>query len=414
MKKTQLIINKSQQNFNIIDIASIWTGITICLPSFMLGGVLIPSFSFKNAVIISILANLILALLMYLMALPGLKYGYSTAILNRYIFGYPAGNYIPSIAVSISLIGWSSILLNLAGQAAYEITSHYSMGLPAFMIMIITAILIIISSFASPQSINVISKFNLPLMLFILIWISFIIINEYNILELINYKPTGRIKFYEALNIVVGGTIVGAFVSSDICRYSKNKKTIRNGILLGTLPAALLLAIIGMFSRLATSYWNPIYIIKSLGMGIPVLILIILSTWTTIQVSIYSASLSLDNLIPNLSRKNAIIIIGLILITISSLNIINFFESWLIILDNLFAPMIIITLIKYFYFNEEKIKNIDFKVITSIGFSLILNNLITLPFPSFFTSMLWTIITYLLLINCSCIQLKELTKQKLS
>jgi NCS1 nucleoside transporter family len=399
----QLLIDNSQQTFKILDIASIWAGITICLPSFMLGGILVPSFSFKQAILITIVGNLILALLIYLMALPGTYTGSSAALLNRQIFGYPQGNFIPSLAVVISLIGWSAILLNLAGQAAYEIIDYYQISFPPIFIIVIIGFLVLASSFAGPEKIKSISKLSLPALIVIACWLFYQIFSQYNLGELLIYQPTNDFKFMEALNLIVGGTIVGAFVSSDLCRYARSKKEMGLGILLGTLPAATILAIIGILSRLATGYWNPVYIIKSLGMGIPALLLIIISTWTTIQASIYSASLSLSGLLPAITRKTGTLLIGFILILLAVINIMNFFELWLLLLNNLFAPMIAVSLLKYFFYPDNKPKRVDWKVVLSIFGSILLVNLITTPLPSFLVTMLWSCFLYFILQHYSAV-----------
>ncbi len=66
--------------------------------------------------LITVMGNIILALLIYFMGIPGVSKGYSSALLNRYIFGYPVESLFPSIVVLVSMVGyitgtlWSSCL----------------------------------------------------------------------------------------------------------------------------------------------------------------------------------------------------------------------------------------------------------------------------------------------------------------
>lgn len=389
-------IEKNQQDFNATDILSIWSGITICLPAFMLGGILVPSLSFSTAILVTLAGNLILVFLIFLMALPGLKYGYSSAYLNRYIFGYPAGHIIPSIIVILSMVGWAAILLDLAGHATYEILKIYVSDFPVEMLVVIIGSLITFTSFAGHNKIRTISKFNLPSLIIITIWLLFILIKDYNVNNLLSYKPTYDLNIITGLDIVIGGTIAGAFVSSDLCRFAKNKKVLGSGLFWGIIPAAFFLAIIGMFSQLMTGSWNPVQIIGKLGMGVPALILVIISTWTTIQVSIYSGSLALNNILPVITRKKAAVILGIILISFAIMNIMQFFEQWLLLLDNVFAPMIAITLVRYFFHKEElmKYKNVQWTSFIPVFISIYLTRFLPLPVPSTLLAIFWTFLFY--------------------
>ncbi|MEC9488116.1 MAG: cytosine permease [Halanaerobium sp.] len=397
-EENPLVVDKASQTFQTIDILSIWSGITICLPAFMLGGILIPSLSFSNAVLVTIAGNLIIAILVFLMALPGIKQGYSSAYLNHYYFGYPFGHVIPSAIVMVSMTGWAAILLDLAGRAAYEVILPYIPGIPIAIIFIILGILISISSFAGPDRIRQISKLNLPALAVIITWLLVIMLKRFSMSQLLSYTPTNEFSIYQGLDIVIGGTIAGAFVSSDLCRYACSKRTLGQGVFWGIMPAAVLLAIVGIFSQLMTGTWNPVYVIKDLGMGIPALLLIIVSTWTTIQASIYSGSLALCNILPGWTRKKATIILCILLISLTILNITSYFEQWLLLLDNLFAPMIAITLTRYFIGRASPtIKNIQWATFVSILISIALTKLIPLPLPETFTAMGWAALSYIII-----------------
>lgn len=390
-----LKLNSSQQTFNFLDISLIWAGINICLPSFMLGGILVPNLSPFTAIIVTILGNSILAILIYLMALPGIQKGYSAALMSNYIFG-TLGSKFTSLLVIISMLGWSAILLELTGQAILEITSHYNLPISYNINIVFIGILIILSSQAGAEKMTGINKINVPILLILIIWIGFIIFRDYNIYEVLKYNAVGDINYYTALDLVIGGTIAGVFVSSDINRYAKNRKSLSLGVFIGIVPITLGLAAIGILASLATESWNPVSIIMKLGMGIPALILVVLSSWTTIQVSLYSGSLATISIFPKLSRKKITVILGSIIIIFSIYRILANFEIWLLLLDNLFSPIIAIALYKIISAKFSAIK-LDMKAIIAIIAGLLFKNLITINFSSTLLTMLYTIIAYYIL-----------------
>ncbi len=391
-----LQIKKSKQTFNYVDITLVWAGINICLPSFMLGGILVPGINPISATIITFMGNLILAIFIYFMALPGLKKCYSSALLSRYIFGYPFGSSFTSILVIISMLGWSAILLELSVQALMEITLYYDFKIAYEIIIIPVGVIIILSTLAGPEKISYLNKYNVPILIVLLIWITYIIFNNYNINELLSFKATGNITYNRALDLIIGGTIAGVFISSDLNRYARDKKSLSLGVIIGTVPITLCLAVIGMLAKLATGYWNPVIIIKTLGLGIPAMLLLVLSVWTTIQASLYSGSLAVINILPKLSRKIATIILGTTVILIGIFRILANYENWLILLNNLFSPIIAISLYKIANAEYNK-TNLDWKAVIVIPIVLLLNNIIPTAISSTLLTMLYTFIIYFII-----------------
>ncbi len=160
------------------------------------------------------------------------------------------------------------------------------------------------------------------------------------------------------------------------------------------------MAAVGMLSSISTGSWNPVTVINSLGMGVPALLLIIISTWITCQVSLYSGGLAVANLFPRVNNKKGTLFLGLVMIMLAVLKVINYFEVWLLLLENLFTPMLAIALIKFFFFsNRLTIKKIDWSALLSLAISFLLNMILTLPKPSFATSMLCSEILYVLFIS---------------
>ena len=390
-----LKIKNSQQTFSIIDISMIWAGINICLPSFMLGGILVPSLHPITAIIITILGNTMVAVLIYLLALPGLYYGYSSAIMSRYIFGR-FGSYFTSFLVLASMIGWSGILLELSAQATMEIFKYYNITLNYEVIVIIIGFIIILSSQAGAKQISKINNLNVPMLLFLLIWISYIIFKEYNIFSLLSYKIVNDLSYNRSLDLVIGGTIAGIFVSSDLNRFAVNKKSLSLGVFIGTIPATTFMATIGILASLAAGSWNPINIIINLGMGIPALLLVVLSIWTTTQASLYSGSLAITNIFPALTRKKAVIVLGIIMILTAIYQILSDFEVWLILLDNLFSPIIAIALYKTLSSRYSKLK-IDWNALITIVSVLLLKNITPASISSAILTIFNTIIIYFLI-----------------
>ncbi len=328
-----------QKAMSALNVAALWAGINICLPSFMLGAVLIPALSIKQAIFVTITGNAALCLLIHLTGLPGIDLGCSSALLACSVFGFPWGTLVPSLGVTVSMAGWSAILLDITGQALNEIL------LPAGIngknpVIAFTGPAAVAAALAGVGGMRLVSNLSAPALFLLCIWIGHVLAAGYSWPALLAYPPDGSFSPSQAFDMVVGGTIAGAFVSSDLSRFARSRAAWGLGVTTGTLPVTVILALLGMAAQLATGSWNPVRMVNSLGMGIPSLFLLIFSTWTTSQVSLYSGGLALANLFPRLDRRAGTLLLGLLATALALANITEHFEGWLLLLNYLFTTLV--------------------------------------------------------------------------
>lgn len=321
-------------------IAALWAGINICLPSFMLGAVLIPALSIKQAIFVTIAGNAALTLLICLTGLPGAGRGCSSVLLARSVFGFPWGTLIPSLAVIFSMAGWSAILLAVTGQALGEI-SHWSAGTGKEGITVaLTGLAVTVTALSGVGGMRLVSHLSAPAMFLFCLWTGYILLTGHNWPLILTYWPDGSFSASQAFDMVVGGTIAGAFVSSDLSRFALRRLSWSLGVTAGTLPVTVVLAFLGMAAQLATGSWNPIHMVNSLGTGSLSLLLLVVSTWTTGQVSLYSGGLALANLFPRLDRRAGTLLLGLLATAMALGGAAEHFEGWLLLLNYIFTPMV--------------------------------------------------------------------------
>lgn len=334
-----------QQNFSLWDTCTIWTGISICLPSFMVGGLLVPDLSFMWASIVLVLGNGLIALFTYIMGLPGIKHGYSSALLIRRLYGKHWGALIPSLVVVIAMTGWSAVMLGIAGDGIHSILISVGAAINPTWVVVLTGLLVTLCSLFGKDVIRLTEILQTPILAGLCCWIIFILADTHQLGQLIYYQPpSNHMSVIQGLLLVIGGSVAGIFVSSDWSRFSKSRVAYFGGAFMGIIPASVLLGIIGIISQLAAGSWNPVEIVKSLGMGIPALLLIVFSTWTTNQATIYSGGLAMANLLP-WSRKISTFALGIAATIIAAGGAARHLTEWLTFLNYLFIPMIVITII---------------------------------------------------------------------
>lgn len=119
----------AERTWNMWHIASLWIGMAVCIPTYMLAaGLLGAGMNWVEAVGTILLGNVIVLLPMALNAWPGTKYGIPFPVLVRASFG-TTGAHIPSIARALVACGWFGIQTWIGGQAIYAMAK---IAFPAF------------------------------------------------------------------------------------------------------------------------------------------------------------------------------------------------------------------------------------------------------------------------------------------
>ncbi|MCK5705665.1 MAG: cytosine permease, partial [Cyclobacteriaceae bacterium] len=107
----------SQRTWGTYNIAALWVGMGVCIPTYMLAsGLIAGGMSWWQALMTIALGNIIVLIPMFLNAHAGTKYGIPFPILARASFG-TIGSNIPAILRAIVACGWFGIQTWIGGQA---------------------------------------------------------------------------------------------------------------------------------------------------------------------------------------------------------------------------------------------------------------------------------------------------------
>ncbi|MCH8135899.1 MAG: cytosine permease, partial [Proteobacteria bacterium] len=92
----------SQRTWSKWNVASLWVGMAICVPTYMLGGILTAGFhlSVSEALWTILIANIIVLIPLTLNAFPGTRYGIPCPVVLRASFGI-IGSNVPSLVRAI-------------------------------------------------------------------------------------------------------------------------------------------------------------------------------------------------------------------------------------------------------------------------------------------------------------------------
>ncbi len=111
----------TKRTWNLWNLAAIWIGMAVCIPTYILASYMIKSgLSWQASLIIICLANLIITVPMVLNGHAGVKYGIPFPVLGRASFGIN-GIHIAAILRAIVACGWFGVQTWIGGLAFYAI-----------------------------------------------------------------------------------------------------------------------------------------------------------------------------------------------------------------------------------------------------------------------------------------------------
>ena len=111
----------ADRHWSVWNMAGLWIGMVVCVPTYMLAGGLIQAgMSCGEAVMTILLGNLIVLVPMILNGHAGTKYGVPFPVLARASFGIH-GAHVPSMLRALVACGWFGIQTWIGGSAIYQL-----------------------------------------------------------------------------------------------------------------------------------------------------------------------------------------------------------------------------------------------------------------------------------------------------
>lgn len=350
----------------------IWAGVSFCLPSFIIGALLVPAFSWYQAVNINFVGNLAVGVLIVVGGYFGTRTGLPAAVFGRRVFGDRFGHWLPTLILLFTMFGWFAVMIGMTGEIIsmmIEQATGYSMFVA---VIVVVGLLNALTAVFGYHNIQLLSRVSVPLLgIFCLI----LVIKIYSlgqVSEAIRYTPVRTMTFGEGIDLVIGGYISAALAASDFSRYARSNRHNWLGTLPGTFIVSFLLGLLGMISVAVTGNWNPLLVVQSLGLGIPVLLFVLLANWTTNDNMLYTAGFALTNILPRLTRWQNTLLCGVAGTLVAVMGLVNFMEQWLILLSSLYSPLIGVMLVDFFVIKRwSKGVSINIEALAAVGAGVI-------------------------------------------
>jgi NCS1 family nucleobase:cation symporter-1 len=328
------------RHWSVLNMASLWVGMVVCVPTYMLASGLIASgMSWWQAVMTVMLGNVIVLVPMVLNGHPGTEYGVPFPVLARASFGIH-GAHVPSLLRALVACGWFGIQTWVGGSAIYQLLGALAGGeiggadlpvlgingaeLLCFLAFWAVQVFII---YKGVESIRVLETWAAPFLivagLALLVWAW---VEAGGVGDMLStpsaFAPGGPREgeflsvFFPSLTAMVGFWATLSLNIPDFTRYAKSQRDQILGQAIG-LPATMtLFAFIGVAVTSATTViygepvWDPTVLLGKMGGGFSVVVSLFALSVATLSTNIAANVVSPANALINANPRRITFQIG--------------------------------------------------------------------------------------------------------
>ncbi len=381
----------SQRTWSRWNVASLWVGMAICVPTYTLGGVLTAYFglSVSEALWTILVANIVVLIPLTLNAFPGTRYGIPCPVVLRASFGI-IGSNVPSLIRAIVACGWFGVQTLFGGIAIHLMLSALFDGWASlggtgevfgFFIFWVLNIAVVIRG---SESIKLLETAAAPLLLIVAIGLVVWALPKVSMSEVLAVpanRPEGASffgYFMAALTAMVGFWATLSLNIPDFSRYAKSQRSQIIGQIIGLPLTMFMFSGLGVvltaasMSLVGETISDPINLIGHIDSPVWVILsmlMIILATISTnTAANIVSPTNSFQNIAPRYINENrGVLITGFIGILLmswellkklgwieSDVSVESLYSNWLLGYSSLLGPIAGIMIVDYFLIKNQK------------------------------------------------------------
>ncbi|HEX6903863.1 MAG TPA: NCS1 family nucleobase:cation symporter-1 [Thermoanaerobaculia bacterium] len=309
-----------QRTWSTYHIASLWIGLSICIPTYMLAAGLVEGgMNWWQALLTILLGNLIVLVPMILIAHSGTRFGIPFPVLARASFG-TSGAHVPAILRALIACGWFGIQTWIGGQAIHiMLTTAFpawqrvpgGMWIAFFAFWAWNMVIVVRGS----QAIRRLEAWAAPFLILagvaLLAWAMARAGGLGPILERPSrFQTSGDFFafFIPSLTATVGFWATLALNIPDLSRYARDQKAQIRGQLLGLPTTMTFFSFIGIAVTSASvlifgeAIWDPVALLSRLGQPLVILIslfaLLIATLTTNVAANVVAPANGFANLWP--------------------------------------------------------------------------------------------------------------------
>jgi len=336
-----------ERNLRQSDFFLLWAGAAISIMEIFSGGLLAP-LGLVTGILVIVFGHVIGNTPLALAGLLGQEKGVTSMVSVRFSFGI-RGSHLFAVLNIMQLIGWMAVMEIVAADAMDTLTQHlFSYTNPRLWIVGIGAL----TTFWALSGERAWRHLNRIAVTFLLILTAFITYNVFFVFESpLSFHPPGHLPLALGLDLVIAMPISWLPLVSDYSRFAKRGSFW--GTWVGYFIVSSWMYFVGLISALSAGEAMPTQAMLVLGLGMPAMFIVVLSTVTSDYLDVYSSAASWLNIWPHARDKLAMIVAGALGIGVALVFPIEQYQNFLLWIGSVFCPLFAVVITDYIVKRRE-------------------------------------------------------------
>ncbi|MBU7022835.1 MAG: putative hydroxymethylpyrimidine transporter CytX [Theionarchaea archaeon] len=340
-------MSAQERNFTGLDFFLLWGGAAVSLAEILAGGILAP-LGVATGVLVILFGHIIGNTPLALGGIIGSEEGVPTMVSTRPAFGVK-GSYLAAVLNIIQLIGWTAIMLMICGEAANTVMESLTGVSNLSALILISGVVTTAWALVGHKSWKWLQRISVSALLILCAVMTYAVFKE----GIPEAPSTHELSRALALDLVIAMPISWLPLVSDYSRYAKSTKPAFAGTWIGYFIISSWMYVLGLGAAIYTGNAEPVPMMLALGLGVPALLIVFLSTFTTTFLDVYSTAVSALNIAENLGEKKGVIMGGILGTALALVFPMARYESFLLLIGSMFCPLFGVVLTDYFVIRKS-------------------------------------------------------------
>ncbi|MBQ4339673.1 MAG: cytosine permease [Firmicutes bacterium] len=337
-------------------VAFIWIGTMICIPMLMVGGMFAGALTVTSIFWVTVIGFAICCLLMVLGGIVGSDLGLNSTMTSTRAFGMTGANFSMALVVFIAETGWFAVQTATCALAFCTLMEVFGMAFPFWLACVVWGAVMCVTAVYGVRWMTVLNYIAVPLLLILCIYGAVHSIEYAGWSAISSTVTENAMALPAAVSTVIGLFALGATCNSDYTRYCKSRADVIKATVLGVLPAATIMIMVGAIMALGTGNYDVTNMFAGLGLPIISMLVLVLATWTTNTGNAYMSGLAVCKMfsIKDKNRPMVTIIVGVLGIGLAIMGLADMLNTYISIIGAVVPPIMGIIIADYWVICKGK------------------------------------------------------------
>lgn len=340
-------------------IAFIWIGTMICIPMLMVGGLFGGTLTISSIFWATLIGFAVCCLLMILGGIVGSDTGMNATMCSTRAFGATGANFTMALVIFICEAGWFAVQTATCAIAFNTLLEQFNVTFPFWLSCVIWGIVMFITVVYRLKWMAVLNYIAVPLLVILCAFGGAYSISTTGWTNITSAVTENMIEMPAAISTVIGLFALGTTCNADYTRYCRSRSNVVKATLIGVLPTALFMILVGAIMSIGTGNYDVTAMFAGLSFPVIALIVLILAIWTTNTGNAYMSGLAACKMfsIKDKNRPLVTMICGVIGIMLAIAGLADFLNTYVSILGTVVPPIMGVVICDYFVICKGKKEN---------------------------------------------------------